>query len=521
MKKGYLFFPYLKTSSDVEINGLTLSSNKKPSRLETEDLKHIQKISSIFYLENDYMIDNMVCSVIDISRNNLNKKGIYLTEIQNLIGYLYSFPDDIQLKTILKKEHVDFYLFIPELIDKFYLMSDINVIKKEPEENIDYLEKIEGYVCYLNNEYFGEISDQSRIYPPYGNLYLNSSQDLYKDLNNFLSIKNSVSFHFLFRERKNNIAEIEKRIFTSLKWYMKSNSLYITEEEEIIFIAISLESLLRLSDAPNITIRFKETVKTIIGPIPKLDEWLDQFYKARSELVHKGTYSTMMFFPNKKNNRNIRIQNNENDKGYRRLASYGRKIFEICFESIITGYYLSISKRIESLFKTNSERFIELQKKLDEKNNDPIKLLISVNELISEIDKYRFLREDIKNKLLFSVAKKMITMYLKCNPPIDRKLKNLFIEFISCKKSNEFKYEFLILNKLWLYQHSDRDNLDINNLDITDKEVLNLIFRIIDVIHWYKHFFASKYYFELSEKKEEKNEEIPILETLEKLLYNE
>ena len=69
----------------------------------------------------------------------------------------------------------------------------------------------------------------------------------------------------------------------------------ISESEALVHLAIALESLLKVPSGERLTERFKDAVLTLVGPIPRLDSWLDQFYTARSKAVHEGVPHELMF----------------------------------------------------------------------------------------------------------------------------------------------------------------------------------------------------------------------------------
>ena len=88
--------------------------------------------------------------------------------------------------------------------------------------------------------------------------------------------------YFFTRKDDDNFGE---RILTSITWYNRSLKSDIDESEALVNLAIAFESLLDLDRGDNITTRFKEAVSLIVRDVDRLESWITQFYKARSEIV--------------------------------------------------------------------------------------------------------------------------------------------------------------------------------------------------------------------------------------------
>ena len=67
------------------------------------------------------------------------------------------------------------------------------------------------------------------------------------------------------------------------------------KEEVLLDFVIAFESLLNPENNDKITAHFRETVMTLLGPIPRLDSWLEQFYNAPSSVANKGKTEHYMF----------------------------------------------------------------------------------------------------------------------------------------------------------------------------------------------------------------------------------
>src|SRR5262249_3402509 len=78
---------------------------------------------------------------------------------------------------------------------------------------------------------------------------------------------------------------------------------------------------------------------------------------------------------------------------YHPLLVFGREIFRLCVAAITHGAYLAESRDIAAKLKTNSERFEELCRLLDEGPMTDTRRAIEIRRLVSEINRYRFVGE--------------------------------------------------------------------------------------------------------------------------------
>jgi hypothetical protein len=129
---------------------------------------------------------------------------------------------------------------------------------------------------------------QSRIYPPVPHLTLNISQDLAADL---AGIQTSPRFHLLPKLLFQSSTEMSERVFNSMSWYNRANSLSSTEHSAILDLSIAFETVLALpKDAK--TSHFVDSISLLLGRVARLNEWAHQFYEARSAVVQEFSYST-------------------------------------------------------------------------------------------------------------------------------------------------------------------------------------------------------------------------------------
>src|SRR5260370_5302001 len=179
---------------------------------------------------------------------------------------------------------------------------------------------------------FVGLSEGWNIRPPVHHLTLNISQDIAFELARLEQERKNWALIDLFVGYEYENVEIEERVFRALEWHNRSTAQDITEDVALVSLAIAFESLLNLEQDKEIKKRFKETVLVLLGLIPRLDSWLSQFYEARSGLVHKGKLDSPMFYIDSE------ILKSKVPKAqYRSLTMYGRIIFRLCLNAILSG----------------------------------------------------------------------------------------------------------------------------------------------------------------------------------------
>jgi hypothetical protein len=170
-------------------------------------------------------------------------------------------------------------------------------IKRIDSRKIPTTELVPGYVAIRNRTTQFWVAEGSRIFPELPHITLNFSQDLFDNLQELSSHAHNWALAWLYASRHDESPEIRTRVFVSLEWYLRSCRESIVETEALADLAIALESLLRIRHGEGLTERFKDAVLTLLGPVPRLDSWLDQFYTARSKAVHEGTAPDLLFYP--------------------------------------------------------------------------------------------------------------------------------------------------------------------------------------------------------------------------------
>ena len=289
IRKLYVVLPYLTTSNPMEIRGVVFRSSRDIDFFEDEVKDTFTKIFNMFYLKDDYKIDEMAYAYFEY-QNDIELKNILddLVKIKILLSFLYSSPHPSNLSTGLKDEHAQMYLFYPMKISSTYTYEDYNVIYTgigSPPKDTGIHDNIDGFHYSINDETDCYISMESKIYPTSRKMYLNIPQDLNNELIRLSFSENPIVSMLLTNE---SFFQNDNRIFTAIKWYNSTNSFSYNEDMNIIHLAIAFESLFCIPKDEKI----KETLIThfrlLLGEIDHIESWVTQFYNARSSLVHEG-----------------------------------------------------------------------------------------------------------------------------------------------------------------------------------------------------------------------------------------
>ncbi|MEE9429859.1 MAG: hypothetical protein V3V16_02395 [Melioribacteraceae bacterium] len=402
----YFFFPYFKCSEKLDFGGIDLYPSNNLDGLEPNAKSQINFISNKFYMSADYKIKNMTVGHIK-EKYNLGTHGYISSEhsqfskllnIRELLIYFYSSLHPTLLTPFLDINASNLYTFrVNDKLVKNY-KSNENLLCLNQSEN-DIL-MTDGFSGLLNELTFISIDKDENIFPPFPSFDQNYTQNLFADINR---IPEQSLFNFINDESKLEVLFKTSRLIRSMKWYNRSINNNISDHEQLIYLSVSFESLLDLGKEKNITNRFKNSINILLGNNSKLNAWITQFYNARSEIVHRGYANDLNFSADQKNKEKTH---------YRDLLSYGRRIFQILFNSIIVSEYFKNSTNLVDLFISNRERVDLLIKKINK--NDTKSVLEQNESLIDKLIEYQYAgSERILIKDLIHLVVKIADCYKK------------------------------------------------------------------------------------------------------------
>lgn len=411
----YAFLPYLRTRSRCHIRGFEFRSADDIADLELSEAADIKVLSQMFYVPQGNRIATPTYAIVrGDDRQSLEQSLLHFREAQLLIGYLYGAPHHVPTyhdDTFLRAECWAAYTFVSDDMIPAALATAARdshderlvAVAQETTAPDDFLK---GYSGLRNGIVPLWVVPESRIYPETHNVILNVSQDLGSDLSRLLA--NPMNWPIAELSRGTRLSpEDSKRVFTSLLWHSRSCRSAADPVERLVSLAIALETLLALEKGDRLTARFKDAVTTLVGPVPRLDEWLNQFYDARSGAVHEGQPENLVFLipgPQK------------SSLPHRNLIVYARRIFRICLNAALSGMILAKKTGLPTLLVHNNERLADICSRLSASGSAENRLT-SVERIIEELHECETLTmgPELEENLekLFGATKLMVQTYLE------------------------------------------------------------------------------------------------------------
>jgi hypothetical protein len=277
-----------------------------------------------------------------------------------------------------------------------------------------------GYAGTRNETIQLWVAKGTCVFPEIPHITLNLSQELSINLQMLLSYPYHWALTFLYSPPDDYPTDLRGRVFVSLDWYMKSCRASLVEAEALVHLAIALESLLRVRSGEALTERFKDAVLLLLGPVPRLDIWVDQFYTARSKAVHEGVPSDLMFYPFDKDVLKKKKKEGETLIPHRSLLEYGRRIFRHCIASVLAGAMQVRMRRLDALFIPNGERIEAICKRLNE-TTPADKRLLSVSREVYELREFDLVDPDVVAvKTVAGAIKLALQTYKETHPTLTK-----------------------------------------------------------------------------------------------------
>ena len=416
--------PYLKTSDTVKVRGISFCPSQRLNENDkiNDDCKHhLQKLLPMFYLQHNAPIERMLYTHLHVDSSEESRKALKrLREARILIGYFYSSPHFPGGDPFLLHEHADFYLFEPGMVSKFLVGmadDDTELDSGSPPEPNRF--EVEGYEGTLNQHSWVWVAEGSRLYPSLPHFWLNKSQDLSRDLE-LLQLQDYTwpLLHLVLISEAMH-QESEERVFTALEWYNRSSSGHASEEVALVHLATAFESLLGLEQGPDLTTRFKDTVLCLLGKTPLLDSWIEQFYRARSKILHEGYWPHLAFYATDRKSYQEILKGKQEGTVYRKLTSYGRRVFRLCLNTLIAGAVVAKETKLHSLFVHNQERLESICRQLNQENVDPAQRIRQVAQDILDLHDYWLESKNVTQiETVLGAGKLLITVYLETKPQV-------------------------------------------------------------------------------------------------------
>lgn len=415
MSSLFAILPYIRTKKPLHVAGVSFRNSQNIDGLTAEEIEHLKSIVSLFYLADDKPIEEVVYAVIHLSndRQEANLKVWQLRAAHTILSYLVT------------RDHYDSY----ERTMLYLLL---------PAEIIGEKSLAPGYSVTVNWLYQLEIPRGGKIYPPHPYpvrfipqgwnlsdipIQLKSKRSLFYGLEGF--VEGEILDKPEQRERYETLLQ-------AMSWYNRSFSLFVSEEEKIVYIAVAFEILFHHQESSSpksipISQELKDHLWVLFGDAIRLNEWVDQFYNARSNILHKGSATTFHFVIGDK--RFI-----EKQLAMESLLSYGRRLLRMCILNILHGTALAEEAKLNAWFMHDRERLEEISENLRQADVPAEKKIFALVPLLFDLDEHwldEIRRKAIDIKSIFGTGKLLIQTFLEAYPETEDKLKKKLKRILS------------------------------------------------------------------------------------------
>jgi hypothetical protein len=433
MAASFVILPYLRTSGPVHIRGIGFRSSSELQALPPDSRRHLETLFEMFFVRDNLRITEMTYACLEPPDDEQIRHQMHrrLHEAHTLIGYMYG-ERIISRIPKLGSELASMYWMWPDTVKTISAGWGLDRLENATEDSLaeDYGvsgdENVYGYFGVLNFNWTFEVVPGSRLYPPVPDLFgPGSYQDLSRDLEAFSRDFAHWAWEPLVEGEDIKVPELENRVFTALEWYNRSNQQEIEDESALVYLAIAFESLLQLEQRESLSQRFKETVMTLLGASPRLDSWLEQFYTARSKIVHEGTWPHLGFYAvERKHFRDIQ-RGKKTGAEYKTLVNHGQVVFQLCLNTILSGALLADRVGLPSQLVHPQERVERMCASLKRADATPVQRLLSVYEEVLSLYITYGTREHVEPEALQAAGRLIMQTYLETEPELPHRVKSL------------------------------------------------------------------------------------------------
>jgi len=398
VNKLYVFLPYLKTSEEINLRGISFFPLRQAKRSRTKSAGIVRDIASLFFFRDDIQINDLAYAVIDARVTDADPVTIEenLSAISQILSYIYTTPGRRPADPFLSAEHATLYRFVPSVIPGWKMaergnpaLRDLSPVSAPHDE-----EDLDGYEAWSRQNENLPLIPGCRIYPPIRNFWLNHYQDLHADIKKIDWPLATRSSPVLLCAEPAIAPSLEDRLLRAMHWYCKAASAVIEPDEAIVSLAIAFETMLQLDRTAKSSDLYHR-ISLLIGGVPRLDSWSEQFYCARSESVHEGRASHTYFLAVDANRIGATRKGQFSAAYYRRLADYARLIFRQCLRAILWGGSGAFRLKFHRLFFHNQQRLEDICRLLTGKDHDESEELEQIADLVGGLNDARFDSEHI------------------------------------------------------------------------------------------------------------------------------
>jgi len=170
----------------------------------------------------------------------------------------------------------------------------------------------------------------------------------------------------------------------------------------------------------------------LLGRVPRLNLWAEQFYTARSDVVHEGQTVRLRLKSGK-------LRGEVDSALYQSLVSYGRQILQLCVGATMFGAHLAERAGLEVKLVTNQERFETICKVLRDEALAPVDRFRAIDDLVAQASEFRYVSETgLRFETLLGSAQAAAKALLDCNPVLESAALQCASSLSSANRSNDW-----------------------------------------------------------------------------------
>jgi hypothetical protein len=453
----YLILPYLTCRKRFRVRGLEFRNSEDLADLSVANKEHLSALCEMFFLQENVRIKQFVCAALPLpqEQDERRKQARLAYEAHLLIAFLYASPHPSG-GVFLPFESCSLFTFtlgdsppgsgnVPSSLvwQGEHLGDRVSVLGRSDDNK--HPDWIPGYTGTRNQNETFWVAKGSRIFPESAHVTLNFSQELSFDIERFLAQPQNWALRAIYLHGRglNDMPEVQNRMFVGLEWYLRSCKDSISPAEKIVNVAIALESLLRVRPGESLTERFKDAVTALVGPVPRLDSWLEQFYSARSKAVHEGVPHQLTFFAVNRDALKNQKKNEDDLLPHRSLIEYARRIFRICLTAVVSSATQTMMTGLPGLFVHNRERLEAICKTLRDTSVAAEKRILAIQLQVGELQEFStdIMEPYIEIGQVLGAAKLLLEAYKATAPALPPETLQALDNIIrdQCQESEKFK----------------------------------------------------------------------------------
>ena len=380
-------FPCLKTSAPVRIGGFTFRSTTDVSGLPEEQASAVTELAEMLYARDDIRIASATYAIAE-------PLGVFrpgpiiqhLDRVRAVVGYIYSSPHPTSGDVFMPFEFASLAIVQPQNVTTFIVRPEHGtILPPAPKDFITQDWHTPGYEGVFNRSPLW-LAKGSRIYGGHNHTMLNVAQDLQNEVENHRSEQTGVELLLDLLDRP--LDTFSERIFIAVDWYNRSTQSYCEQSQNLLSLAIAFEVLLQLPSNDK-TDRLADSIALLLGRTDRLKEWASQFYTARSQVAHEGRIRDVWFYAAKSGQKDMPFHRAGS------VTSYGYSVFRLCLATILTGEKLAGQAGLAERFIANSERYLEISRRLAEASGSGVAALAAIEPIVDELNRFQYVSSSI------------------------------------------------------------------------------------------------------------------------------